>query len=123
MANSILKLRRQAFSRQHCRCFYCAMPIWLSHKKSFALEHGIPCALARNLQCTAEHLRARQDGGQDKPANIAAACIWCNQQRHAVKRGPAPNSEAHKERVRRDVERGEWHPAAKYLARKCVSEV
>ncbi|MCU7376155.1 HNH endonuclease [Paucibacter sp. O1-1] len=37
------------------------------------------------LRCTAEHLRARQDGGGDGQANIAAACAHCNALRHRAR--------------------------------------
>lgn len=37
---------------------------------------------ARSLQCTAEHLTARCDGGRDSAYNIAAACLHCNRTRH-----------------------------------------
>lgn len=118
MVKTLSKLRRQAFARQHGRCFYCGMPIWESHGKAFARQLGISQAIARHLRCTAEHLRARQDGGRDEPANIAAACTWCNQQRHAAGRAPAPSPDIHRAAVRRHVGRSEWHPAAALVATK-----
>ncbi|WP_206597344.1 HNH endonuclease [Pseudacidovorax intermedius] len=55
--------RQAALSAQCGRCIYCLRPL--------------------GSKATAEHLRARQDGGTDRRENIAAACSSCNHGRHA----------------------------------------
>lgn len=121
MARTIPKLRREAFAHQRGCCFYCTFPMWETHWKAFARKHGIPRKIASYLRCTAEHLRARQDGGRDEPENIAAACVWCNQQRHA-NGAPGLRPELHRDAVRDRIQRGEWHPAAAQLQADTVIE-
>jgi hypothetical protein len=60
----------------------------------------------RHLRCTAEHLKARADGGSDRSDNIVAACIYCNLRRHRP-RSPLspPEYQAH---VRRRMQQGKW---------------
>lgn len=115
MANSIQKFRRHALSIQQGRCFYCDLPIWERDGKALLHRLGVPRKLARYLRCTAEHLQARQDGGRDIPENIVAACFWCNHQRHAGGHGPAPCPETYRAKVRRHIERHEWHPVITLL--------
>ena len=55
-------LRRVACREQGGLCFYCGRPM---------------------TKPTAEHLIAKQDGGRDTRANIAATCAPCNHARHA----------------------------------------
>jgi len=57
------KHRQSAFAAQCGRCIYCRQPM--------------------GRHATAEHLKARQDGGTDRRDNIAAACRTCNHRRHA----------------------------------------
>jgi len=68
-------LRRRACREQGGRCFYCLRP------------------MGRNV--TAEHLVARMDGGKDTASNIVAACRRCNEARHALVPGAAPDPETH----------------------------
>lgn len=117
MATTLQKLRQEAFAHQCGHCFYCTFPMWETHGKAFARKHGISTKVARFLRCTAEHLRARQDGGRDEAENVAAACVWCNQQRHANGTSTAPSPQVHRDAVRESVRRGEWHPAAAHLTR------
>lgn len=102
---SLKKLRLLAFHTQQGRCFYCGAPMWLKS----AHELGMRPRPSRFLQCTAEHLVARQDGGQDTPENIVAACWLCNLRRHQ-RRHPAPTPEAYKAMVQRRVGMGKWWP-------------
>jgi hypothetical protein len=115
MASKLQKLRHQAFRDQEGRCFYCSQPLWEKDVDTFAKTHGIRKSVCKHLQCTAEHLRARQDKGPDTRGNIAAACLWCNVQRH---RGPgqAPEAKIHQASVRALVAQGKWHPVAASLA-------
>ncbi|MFL6628408.1 MAG: HNH endonuclease signature motif containing protein [Vitreoscilla sp.] len=59
------------------------------------------------LECTAEHLVPRCEGGTDGPENIVAACAHCNHTRHKRRRPPAPTQ--YREAVRMRVARGRWH--------------
>ena len=74
---------------------------------AFADHHDLPLGVAKLLRCTAEHLRARRDGGRDAAANIAAACWLCNKRRHTRKHAPAP--EIYRRLVRNRVSRKRWH--------------
>lgn len=105
---SLSKIRSSAFSRQSGRCFYCGYPMWTDSPEHYAKQHGCTPKQAKPLQCTAEHLVARQDGGKDKASNIVAACRACNQRRHQRKQAPAP--ERYSALVRSRVQKGGWHP-------------
>ncbi|MDX2299302.1 MAG: HNH endonuclease [Xanthomonadaceae bacterium] len=71
---------------------------------------GLRKRTLRPLQCTAEHLCARSDGGRDTQANVAAACWLCNQRRHKRKVPLAPT--AYRAFVQKRLSNGRWHPAA-----------
>ena len=104
------RLRRQALAEQGGYCFYCELPVWEGDGQIFAATHGIPIRLCRHLRCTAEHLLARTNSGRDIPANIVAACLWCNQQRHRGRENSAPKPAVYKAWVRRQVVQAKWHP-------------
>jgi len=106
MPSKIQSLRRNAFNRQHGRCHYCGVQMWLA---SPAELPGVPTCAASRLQCTAEHLQAQQDGGPCTEDNIVSACRRCNRTRHLRKRPPAP--ESYLADVRRRVREGGWHDA------------
>jgi len=80
----IARLRLDAFKAQQGRCFYCTSRMWV--KSPSELESGAINRPARLLQCTAEHLVARQWGGKEDVSNIVAACWRCNQTRHRRKK-------------------------------------
>ena len=108
MPASRTRSRSAAFSRQSGRCFYCDLPMWLDHPDGFRSRYPLTLAQARLLRCTAEHLRARQDGGGNATDNIAAACWYCNTRRHRSKKALDPDR--HQQRVRARVKQGRWHP-------------
>jgi hypothetical protein len=116
MAGKLRKLRRQAFLAQQGRCFYCSQPVWEEDADAFVKRYGIRERVSKYVQCTAEHLCARQDQGRDVRDNIVAACLWCNQQRHRGRQGQAPVPEVHQARVRALVAQGKWHPVAVSMA-------
>lgn len=64
--------------------------MWEQNRDGFAKKFGFSIAEASKFQCTAEHLRARCDGGKDWPRNIVAACLSCNTGRHQLKNPPSP---------------------------------
>ena len=109
MAKSLSKIRSKALQFQDGRCFYCSVLMWTDDCAAFAKRHGLPPRLAKWLQCTAEHLQARQDGGRDSIRNIAAACRVCNHRRHA-QRKTAPTPEEFRALVRKRVSQKAWHP-------------
>ena len=86
----IARFRSLAYHRQHGRCFYCHAPMWSADPSEFAKQYGVTIHQAVRLRCTAEHLRARQDGGDDSPDNIVAVCLHCNNARHRKKLPPSP---------------------------------
>ncbi|WP_414635381.1 HNH endonuclease [Azospira sp.] len=81
--------------------------MWLADLAGFANSHNYSLAQARLLQCTAEHLRARQDGGKNSPGNIAAACWYCNTRRH--KRVHQLRPEEFRQHVVKRMRNGRWH--------------
>lgn len=97
MPTQLHRSRQLAFDRQGGRCYYCGV--------SMAPPGS---AGPRSLQCTAEHLLPRNEGGGDDPANIVAACAHCNQTRH--KRRVPPLPEVYREAIRKRLDRGGWHP-------------
>jgi 5-methylcytosine-specific restriction endonuclease McrA len=107
MTKSLAHPRATAYARQAGLCFYCDSPMWTSNPREFARRHNITLAQAMRLQCTAEHLKARQDGGTDSPSNIVAACQHCNQGRHRRKQAPLP--ERFRQFVRKRMSKGRWH--------------
>lgn len=105
--NRLARIRSAAFLRQNGLCYYCEQPMWQQGKEQFASAHSLSIKQAGPFQCTAEHLRPRQDGGRDTQGNIAAACRFCNSGRH--KRKVAPSPEEFCQDVRRRMARGAWH--------------
>lgn len=96
--------RRLAFHKQHGRCIYCGAAMWLQSPSEL---QGINARSARLLQATAEHKRARCDGGTNSRLNIAAACRYCNSHRHRAK---CPRSfEDQRKLVQRRLVAGKWH--------------
>ncbi|WP_249679752.1 HNH endonuclease [Pseudomonas abieticivorans] len=88
--------------------------MWRSSVECFASVYGISLSQARQFQCTAEHLVARQDGGRDGRSNIVAACLSCNSRRHRRKCAPEPI--AYRALVQARISRGGWHPCIGQLS-------
>jgi hypothetical protein len=108
------KLRLIAFKKQKGRCYYCESPMWHKDIKNFAEKYGISKSAATRFQCTAEHLKARCDGGINEKKNIVAACLFCNNNRHHRKKPPAPSD--YRADIRRRLNKGKWHPRDLHLA-------
>jgi 5-methylcytosine-specific restriction endonuclease McrA len=109
MPSKLAKIRHTAYQNQHGHCHYCSSPMWLDDVATFAALFQLTTKQARLLQCTAEHLHARQDGGQDTAANIVAACWYCNTRRHKC-RSAVPSPDVYRKRIRHQVQRGKWLP-------------
>jgi hypothetical protein len=107
MPTTIVRHRHSSYIAQSGRCYYCGFPVWENDPSSFARAHNIPATKTNLLKCTAEHLEARKDGGDNSRHNIVAACLRCNQMRHRLK--PAPNPNAYRTLVQKLVMRGKWH--------------
>lgn len=108
MSKSLNRTRARAFSHQDGRCTYCSRPMWISDPQRFAVQQNLTNKQAQRFQCTAEHLFARKDGGDDSRSNIAAACRYCNMHRHMRKAELTP--EQFRALVHARLERGRWHP-------------
>lgn len=107
MPKILIKSRTKAFNFQQGRCIYCELPMWLDNSKSFTKKYKITIKAAKLFQCTAEHLKAKQDGGKDVESNIVAACYYCNQKRHQRKSPKDPIS--YKRYVTKKLEKGKWN--------------
>nr|WP_238553221.1 HNH endonuclease signature motif containing protein [Cupriavidus necator] len=77
--------------------------------EAFAASFDISSRQARHLQCTAEHVVARVDGGGDSQSNIVAACRYCNTKRH--QRKAARDAVHYKQHVERLMGQRRWHAA------------
>lgn len=108
MSRSLVSPRSASFKAQGGRCYYCGAPIWEHDLDQFAARHGLSRGQARRLQCTGEHLVARSDGGGTSRANIVAACLFCNHNRHRRRRPPPAST--YRTLVARRMKRGQWHP-------------
>lgn len=102
-----VRLRKSAYNAQHGHCFYCRRPMWLDDVETFAKAHHYSLAQAKWLKCTAEHLRARAEGGDDSPENVAAACWYCNLKRHQRKQPLSPAQ--YSQHVAKRVAARRWH--------------
>jgi hypothetical protein len=108
MAKSLFRFRLDAFRRQAGRCYYCTAPMWLEDAPAFARTYGLTDRAARLLQCTAEHLHAKRDGGADSMHNVVAACRFCNGKRHWGRK-VAPSATTYLRLVRSRLAQGRWH--------------
>lgn len=107
MPTSLKKYRLKAFNLQQGRCIYCEWPMWMVRPEEFAKKYKVSTKQAKHFQCTAEHLKAKQDGGKDTARNISAACHYCNQKRHQRKSPKDPLS--YKHYVTSRVNNGKWN--------------
>ena len=107
MTTRIAHFRAQGYVAQRALCYYCRCKMCISDPAKFARSHGISVRQVRQVQCTAEHLTSRRDGGTDTRSNIAAACWHCNKLRHARKTPLA--ADRYRDYVLRRVSRGTWH--------------
>lgn len=107
MPTTLIKSRLKAYNLQQGRCIYCELPMWLDDPLAFAKKHKITHKEANLFKCTAEHLKAKQDGGKDGESNILAACHYCNQKRHKCKSPKDPIS--YKQHVTNRLEKGKWN--------------
>lgn len=107
MPKNLVKSRTKAFNLQQGRCIYCELPMWTDNPKAFATKYKVTYKAAKLFQCTAEHLKAKQDGGKDVSSNIVAACNYCNQKRHQCKSPKDPIS--YKQHVTKRLGKGKWH--------------
>lgn len=110
MKSKIIRHRHSSYIAQSGICYYCGFPLWENDLNSFAKSHKISVTKAVYLQCTAEHLHARQDGGDNSKQNIVAACLRCNLTRHKLK--PAPSPDSYRIFVQKRVRKGMWHKKA-----------
>jgi hypothetical protein len=111
-STKLRKLRQSAAIQQSHLCYYCCFPMWHDDSEVFSRDYRLPKLLTKYLQCTAEHVFARQNNGTDAASNIVAACLWCNSMRHQGRPHNAPEARAYRAEVKRLVAMGRWHPLA-----------
>lgn len=110
-SNIIQRNRQKAYLAQSKLCYYCSQPMWEEkEKQSFITQYRLKPTIANLLQCTAEHLLARQDGGNNSLKNIVAACKYCNHTRHKSKNALSP--ERYKLKVQKRLSNNGWHRIA-----------
>lgn len=107
MSKSISRIRQAAAIRQQYRCFYCGCPMWDKRPDAFISKYGVSRKQAAMLRCTAEHLKEKCAGGTNSSANIVAACLYCNQKRHA--RRFALDSLEYKALVQKRIAKSRWY--------------
>jgi hypothetical protein len=112
MPTTLIKSRQKAYQSQSGCCIYCFKPMWIEESEGFANKFKLTKRQVRFYQCTAEHLLLRQNGGKNGLNNIAAACKYCNQQRHKSKT-PLPPIK-YQQYVQRKVAQNRW-PTASFL--------
>jgi len=105
---SLVTPRTIAFIRQEGICFYCKQPMWSGNPHEFASKFKISLAQAKRFRCTGEHLKAHCEGGSASPANIVAACCFCNQKRHRGRK-EIPSPDQYKNLIQRRMDKGRWH--------------
>jgi 5-methylcytosine-specific restriction endonuclease McrA len=115
-AKTLRRLRTEAAVRQAHLCYYCDVPMWDGDSAQPARQLGLSHRILRALQCTAEHLIPRSDGGPETAQNIVAACFFCNRMRH--KRKSLLTPEQYLSLVRRRLRNGRWHPPPVHKAFK-----
>ncbi len=112
MPTTLIKSRQKAYHQQSGCCIYCYKPMWVEKPETFANKFKLTKPQAKFYQCTAEHLLPRQEGGKDNLNNIAAACKYCNQQRHKSKSPLSPIK--YQQHVQLKVAQNRW-PTALFL--------
>jgi len=110
MANNhkLRRFRKVAARRQQHLCHYCSAPMWSKNPEGFAERHGLRLEDCGHFQCTAEHMVARRDGGEER-RNIVAACRHCNIARHEMEQ-PLP-ADLYREYVQKEVAEARWFTA------------
>ncbi|TRC80791.1 HNH endonuclease [Mesorhizobium sp. WSM4307] len=108
MSKKLAKLRTVQANKQGWRCFYCKFRMWGGDPAPFSERCHLPLGLLGRFRCTAEHLKPKKSGGEDRLENIVAACEFCNRTRHRVRDALSPA--AYQQRVRRRIAAGKWHP-------------
>ena len=112
MPTQLAQSRSHAFHRQHGRCHYCRLPMWLDDLPSFLRRYSLTRRQALLMQCTAEHLTPRHKGGRAGRVNIVAACAFCNHTRHRAH--VALDATRYARKVRTRLAKGAWLPADVY---------
>lgn len=103
---SLKHVRRKKMIAQGGHCYYCGLPMWDKAAATASQRNGKEKPAPQILRCTAEHLHARSDGGDNSSDNIVAACLFCNNLRHRRKRPLSP--EEYRLRVQQRMAAGKW---------------
>jgi hypothetical protein len=106
MSNKIQKIRYKKWLSQNGRCYYCQQETWIANPEDFCQKFNVSRKKALQFECTAEHLLAKSEGGDNCESNIVAACKFCNKARHLYKRVPEPSK--YKELVLKRIKCGRW---------------
>ena len=104
---NLSKIRIDKMKAQFGLCYCCQQPMWSDRPCEFGERYGLSPKQVTVLQCTAEHLLAKSDGGLDEVDNIVAACLYCNNRRYRSRKPRSPDR--HAERVRHRLAMGKWH--------------
>ena len=107
MSQPIKSKRLRAYNSQHGKCYYCGIRMWLDDPHEVRQNRRVPLRALSQMRCTAEHLHARSDGGSDKRSNIVAACLFCNRNRHRMKR--PMDAAKYREFVKKRIRKKRWY--------------
>ena len=107
MSKSLQTKRARAYNSQKGLCFYCDTFMWLNDPDEVRQKYQVSRRALSLIQCTAEHLHARSDGGRNSHSNIVAACWYCNVTRHRRRR--PLNAVKYREHVQRRIRAHRWH--------------
>lgn len=100
------RIRIEKMAAQDGLCYYCGLRMWDGGVRAFSNRPERCSQFPLRLRCTAEHLRARAEGGKDTSDNIVAACWLCNTCRHRAKKPLTP--EAYRNHVQKRMAEGRW---------------
>ena len=101
----LAKRRDSAFRAQNGDCYYCGCAMLKRQLSEFTAADSAQ-RVDRMRVCTAEHLRARMNGGTNARKNLVAACWYCNTARHSRYGGQEPRD--YRAIVRQQVKAGAW---------------
>ncbi|MGJ8586783.1 MAG: HNH endonuclease [Yoonia sp.] len=82
--------------------------MWDKNPERFAKRYALKKGQLTFFRATAEHLKARSEGGENSRNNIVAACKFCNETRHKAKVPLSPPQ--YRAKIECRLAKGRWAP-------------